>query len=171
MPGASKDKFEAESKHTVSPVTGQQVTAKGTVLCHISVNGKTVVDAVISMDMQQDAILSLPTLEALGCDLTVAGHQLLCAKTKPAYSSSSAAAQPHTYEVQLLKDEVIPSSSQKVVYCLLLGAPADGRNLMIAATGESDIDLQVEMVNSLAETNSRHAYIRLLNATADDVTV
>jgi hypothetical protein len=54
---------------------------------------------------------------------------------------AASAAQPHTYKVQLLKDEVIPSNSQKVVHCLILGAPADGRNLMIAATGESDIDL------------------------------
>jgi hypothetical protein len=46
-------------------VTGQQVTAKGPVFCHFSVDGKTVVDAVIAMEMQQDAILSLPTLEAL----------------------------------------------------------------------------------------------------------
>jgi hypothetical protein len=171
LPGAVRDEFEAESKHTVSTVTGQQVTAKGPVLCHISVNGKTVVDAVIAMEMQQEAILSLPTLEALGCDLTVAGQPLLCAQTKPAYSSSGTAAQPHTYKVQLLKDEVIPSNSQKVVHCLILGAPADGRNLMIAATGESDIDLQVEVANSLAQANSTHTYIRLLNATADDVIV
>jgi hypothetical protein len=171
LPGAVRDEFEAESKHTVSTVTGQQVTAKGPVLCHISVNGKTVVDAVIAMEMQQEAILSLPTLEALGCDLTVAGQPLLCAQAKPAYSSSGTATQPHTYKVQLLKDEVIPSNSQKVVHCLILKAPADGRDLMIAATGESEIDLQVEVANSLAQANSTHTYIRLLNATADDVIV
>jgi hypothetical protein len=150
LPGAVKDEFETESKHTVSTVTGQQVTAKGQVLCHISVNGEAVVDAVIAMEMQQEAILSLPTLEALGCDLTVAGQPLVCVQAKPVYSSSGSAVQPHTYKVQLLKDEVIPSNSQKVVHCLILGAPADERNLIIAATGESDIDLQVEVANSLA---------------------
>jgi hypothetical protein len=102
---------------------------------------KTVVDAIIAMEMQQEAISNLPSLEALNCDLTVAGQPLLCSQTKPAYSSSSSAAQPHTYKVQLLKNEVIPFSSQKVVHCLILGAPADGRNLIVAATGESEIDL------------------------------
>jgi hypothetical protein len=105
LPNAVKEAFEAESKQTVSTVT-ERVTAKGPVLCRITVNSKTVVDTLITIEMQQNSIFGLPTLEVLGCNLTVVGY-------KPAYSSGVTAAQPDKYKVQLLKDEVIPSNSQK----------------------------------------------------------
>jgi hypothetical protein len=76
LPEVIRAAFQDQA-YTVTTVSGERVSSKGPVMCNIMVGGRVVTDAVIAMQMEPDAILSLPTLAALGGQVTVAGVELL----------------------------------------------------------------------------------------------
>lgn len=70
LPEVIRAAFQDQA-YTVTTVSGERVSSKGPVMCNIMVGGRVVTDAVIAMQMEPDAILSLPTLAALGGQVTV----------------------------------------------------------------------------------------------------
>ena len=98
---------------------------KGPVLCNIMVAGRVVTDAVIAMQMEPEAILSLPTLAALGGQVTVAGIELLPVSRLSHDTSVRQVRAPRMLRVTVKQDEVIPAKSQKVVPCQIQGRYLD----------------------------------------------
>ena len=65
LPHVIRAAFQDQA-YTVTTVSGERVSSKGPVMCNIMVGGRVVTEAVIAMQMEPDAILSLLTLAALG---------------------------------------------------------------------------------------------------------
>jgi predicted aspartyl protease len=116
---------------TVTTVSGEQVSTKGPVLCKISILGREVTDVVIAMHMESEAILSLPTLAAMGGEVKLGGVNLL------PVSSIRLVRNQRVFKVTVDKCEVIPARSQKVVSCRIQsrGQPVE-QALIVEGTDE-----------------------------------
>lgn len=71
----------SERRRKLVTVSGEEVTALGPVLCHLSINGRTVLEAVCAAPFPEAAVLGVPALTALGCNMTVAGIDVLSKRT------------------------------------------------------------------------------------------
>ena len=152
--------------HTITTVSGEKVPAKGPVLCNISIAGRVVMDAVIAMEMVPEAILSLPTLNALGCHLTVAGVELLPVSNDQAVRRIQSS---RVYRVTVAADEVIPACTEKEVLCHIQGRPV-GSALVVEGVSLPTGDAVV-VARSVADAQGGRTPVRLMNRTESDIRV
>jgi hypothetical protein len=151
---------------TVTTVSGEQVSTKGPVLCKISILGREVTDVVIAMHMESEAILSLPTLAAMGGEVKLGGVNLLPA------SSIRLVRNQRVFKVTVDKCEVIPARSQKVVSCRIRsrGQPVE-QALIVEGTDECRQLKAFQVAHSVAKGSVGRTLVRLLNPTDKDVKV
>jgi hypothetical protein len=151
---------------TVTTVSGEQVSTKGPVLCKISILGREVTDVVIAMHMESEAILSLPTLAAMGGEVKLGGVNLLPA------SSIRLVLNQRVFKVTVDKCEVIPARSQKVVSCRIRsrGQPVE-QALIVEGTDECRQLKAFQVAHSVAKGSVGRTQVRLLNPTDKDVKV
>ncbi len=159
LPRAIRAAFQDQA-HTVTTVSGERVATKGPVLCNVAVAGRVVIDAVIAMQMEPEAILSLPTLRALGGQVTVAGVELLPTTSSSPIRQLQAS---RVFRVTVDRNDVIPPRSQMVVPCRIKGEPS-GQTLVIEGTDQRKRNT-FQVAHSVVKSGSKRTQVRLLNPT------
>ena len=103
-----RQRFES-SKRKLVTASGEEVEALGPVLCSISVQNRTVTDKIYAAPFPEAAILGMTTLVALGCQVTVAGVDVVKASTNTAVRSLC---KPRVPRVTAVNDVTVPAQSE-----------------------------------------------------------
>jgi transposase InsO family protein/predicted aspartyl protease len=150
-----------EQEANVETVGGTTV-AKGRVRCSITINGRTVVDSVLVMDVDMDGILGLSTMAALGCRVDLAGLNLLDSEgVETKKSDGERRAGPQVCHLTATKKVRVPARSEKMVPCAL-----DGEVIMgdwLVGGDDPDDGLGLRVVRSVTCGNARKAQVHLVN--------
>jgi transposase InsO family protein len=163
LPEVIRAAFQDQA-YTVTTVSGERVSSKGPVMCNIMVGGRVVTDAVIAMQMEPDAILSLPTLAALGGQVTVAGVELL-----PVNPSIRNITGSRVLKVRADGPNIIPARSEKVIPCRIQGN-RDAQTLVIEGAEGTEVG-SFQIAHSITEGKDGRTQVRLLNPTDTDIKV
>ena len=75
LPKTLRSAFQDKSTR-LQLADGQRLHAQGSVLCNVCVDDKTILEAVYAAPIEDEAILGLDTLRALGLNLSKAGVSL-----------------------------------------------------------------------------------------------
>ena len=108
LPTTVRQRFESNKRKLVT-ASGEEVEALGPVLRSISVQNRTVTDTVYAASFPGAAIMGITTLVALGCQVTVAGVDVVKASTNTAVRSSY---KPRVHRVTAVNDVTVPTQSE-----------------------------------------------------------
>jgi predicted aspartyl protease len=150
-----------EQEADVETVGGTAV-AKGRVRCNITINGRTVVDSMLVMDVDMDGVLGLSTMAALGCRIDLAG--LTCwtqSGVETSKSDSERRAGPRVCHLTATKKVRVPARSERMVSCALDGEVTTGDWLV--GGDDPDDGLGLRVVRSVTCGNARKAQVHLVN--------
>lgn len=144
------------------------MAAQGPVFCNITVNNKTVVDAVYAANISDKAILGRSTMQALGYKLTIAGESVEESASGAPSSTVSAARR-----VTVSRTLQIPARSEAVLPCKVHG-PNKQEDLLLSAEssecfGSRTGELQV--ARTLVTTSNGKCMVRVLNLSDEPQTL
>ena len=108
LPTTVRQRFES-SKRKLVTASGEEVEALGPVLCSISVQNRTVTDTVYAAPFPEAAIMGMTTLVALGCQVAVAGVDVVKASTSTAVRSLY---KPRVHRVTAVNGVTVPAQSE-----------------------------------------------------------
>ena len=115
--------------HILKMGNGEEVVAKGPVLCNITVRWRTVLEAICAMDITEEAILGMPAIDALGFQMSVACLELL--PTQHSHRISSIITS-RVWRVTAATDVVIPPRSEAVISGCFEAKPVDSQFIIEA---------------------------------------
>ena len=117
LPTTVRQRFES-SKRKLVTASGEEVEALGPVLCSISVQNRTITDTIYAAPFPEAAIMGMTSLIALGCQVTVAGVDVVKASTNTAVRSLCT---PRVHRVTAVNDVTIPAQSEMLLVGLIHG--------------------------------------------------
>jgi hypothetical protein len=91
---------------------GKLTTAPSPVLCEVEVHGRTILEPFCILPEMEDAILGMPALHSLGCDITVAGKKVFTAETR---ADIRRVRPERMVQIKIVEDVEIPAKSERVV--------------------------------------------------------
>ena len=124
LPTTVRQRFESNKRKLVT-ASGEEVEALGPVLCSISVQNRTVTDTVYAAPFPEAAIMGITTLVALGCQVTVAGVDVVKASTNTAVRSFY---KPRVHRVTAVNDVTVPAQSEILLVGQIQHRPGRSRD-------------------------------------------
>ena len=124
LPTTVRQRFESNKRKLVT-ASGEEVEALGPVLCSISVQNRTVTDTVYAAPFPEAAIMGITTLVALGCQVTVAGVDVVKASTNTAVQSLY---KPRVHRVTAVNDVTVPAQSEILLVGQIQHRPGRSRD-------------------------------------------
>jgi hypothetical protein len=140
------------------------VVAKGRVQCSITINGRTIVESVLVMDIDMDGILGLSSMAALGCRVELAGLDMLStSQAQVDVNRGRRPAKSHICHLVAKRTIRVPARCEKMVPCELDEVSGEGDWLV--GSDEQDNDLELQVVRSVTGGKSPKTQVRLVNPT------
>ena len=124
LPTTVRQRFES-SKRKLVTASEEEVEALGPVLCSINVQNRTVTDTIYAAPFPEAAILGITTLVALGCQVTVAGVDVVKASTNTAVRSLY---KPRVHRVTAVNDVTVPAQSEILLVGQIQHRPGRSRD-------------------------------------------
>jgi hypothetical protein len=161
LPRAVRDTGTGEGPD-VGTIGGTAV-AKDRVACNITVNGRTIVESVLVMDIDMDGILGFPSMAALGCRLDVAGLSLLdTSHARTSVKRVERPVKPRICHLVANKTVRVPARSEKMVPCTLDGVTEC--DWLVGNDGPGD-GLGWQVMHSVTSGKAPNTQVRLINPT------
>ena len=165
FPKALRIAFQDNSR-VLKMANGEEVVAKGPVLCNITVRGRTVLEAICAMNITEEAILGMPAMDALGFQMSVAGLELLPTQHPHRIRSIRTS---RVWRVTAATDVVIPPRSEAVMAGCFEGKPVGSQFIIEAYELQSPDSL---IVGRTVSGNSQgRTPVRIFNPSDREVTV
>ncbi len=162
LPKTLRSAFQDKSTR-LQLADGQPLHAQGPVLCNLTIGDKTVVEAVYVAPVEDEAILGLDTLRALGLNLSLAGVSV------EGRAHVRRVTAPCVRRVKVSRDYIIPARSEMTVQGQLEG-PQLKHCALVSAGGAEKCD-KIMIGKCLVQSNTNVCPVRLLNLSEEDITL
>ena len=162
LPKTPRSAFQGKSTR-LQLADGQPLHAQGPVLCNLSIGDKTVVEAVYVAPVEDEAILGLDTLRALGLNLSIAGVSVegrapVCQVTAPC-----------VHRVKVSKDYIIPARSEISVHGQLEGPQL--KHCALVSAGSAEVCDKLMVGKCLTQSDENVCPVRFMNLSEEDITL
>jgi hypothetical protein len=151
-------------QHADVDTIGGIAIARDRATCSITINGRTIVESVLVMDIDMDGILGLSSMAALGCRVELAGLNML--STSQAWvdvNRGKRLAKSRICHLVAKQTIRVPARCEKMVPCEL-DEVSEGCDWLVGGD-EQDDDLQLRVVRSVTGGKSPKTQVRLVNPT------
>jgi hypothetical protein len=159
FPKTTRNSFQNQTAQ-LQLADGQSLAALGPVMCQVTVGEKTVLDTIYVAAIEDEAILGLGTLNALGFQLSVADVQLgpsNCTKKSTSIQLR---------KVTLKEDCIIPARSEVVAAGYVDGG--NNETLMIGPREGKPMSDGLLVARSLVQNRKGSCPVRVMNSTDKD---
>ena len=162
LPKTLRSTFQDKSTR-LQLADGQPLHAQGPVLCNLTMGDKTVLEAAYVAPVEDEAILGLDTLRALGLNLSIAGVSV------EGRAPVRRVTAPCVRLVKVSKDYIIPARSEMTVHGQLEG-PQLKHCALVSAGGAEECD-KIMVDKCLVQSNKNVCPIRLMNLSEEDISL
>ena len=126
LPRQLRSQFESR-EHTLITANGAPKTAKGPLLCTLTIAGRSILEPVCAMEGGPPSILSMPALLAFGFHMTVAGVEVTSVPTRQAVRRLLTS---HVLRVSLAENLELSPRTRKTILAQIDGNVSKGDWLM-----------------------------------------
>ena len=165
LPTTVRQRFES-SKRKLVTASGEEVEALGPVLCSISVQNRTVTDTVYAAPFPEAAIMGMTTLVALGCQVTVAGVDVVKASTSTAVRSLCA---PRVHRVTAVNDVTIPAQSEMLLVGQIHGQVKPDVTYLVEPDGSESLPPNMIVARTLVKPESGRCLVQVCNLSTNEI--
>ena len=165
LPTTVRQRFES-SKRKLVTASGEEVEALGPVLCSISVQNRTVTDTVYAAPFPEAAILGITTLVALGCQVTVAGVDVVKASTSTAVRSLCT---PRVHRVTAVNDVTIPAQSEILLVGQIHGQVKPDVTYLVEPDGSESLPPNMIVARTLVKPESGRCLVQVCNLSTNEI--
>ena len=141
----------------------QPLHAQSPILCNVCVGDNTVLEAVYAAPIEDEAILGLDTLRALGLNLSVAGVSVEGRAPVRRFTA------PCVRHVKLSKECIIPARSEVTVHGQLEGPQL--KHCALVSAGSKEVCGKLMVGKCLVQSGKNVCPVRLMNLSEEDITL
>ena len=166
LPRVTRAAFNGK-EGTLITASGERVPVRGPVPCKITVAGRTVLESVYATPFPEAAILGMPALAELGCNVTIAGMEVVPTKTRSIMQRLT------TWRVRRVvaaEDVVIPARSEVMLPGKVHG-PVTNEELVLEPDREANSVQQIVVIRSVAHMQKGLCPVRICNPTDSEKVV
>ena len=166
LPRVTRAAFNGK-EGTLITASGERVPVRGPVPCKITVAGRTVLESVYATPFPEAAILGMPALAELGCNVTIAGMEVVPTKTRSIMQRLT------TWRVRRVvaaEDVVIPARSEVMLPGKVHG-PVTNEELVLEPDREANSVKQIVVIRSVAHMQKGLCPVRICNPTDSEKVV
>ena len=152
---------------TLITASGERVPVRGPVPCRITVAGRTVLEAVYATPFPETAILGMPALAGLGCNITVAGIEVVPTKERSIMQRLT------TWRVRRVvaaEDAIVPARSEILLPGKVQG-PVTNEELILEPDRAANNVKQIVVIRSVAHMQKGLCPVRICNPTDSEKVV
>ena len=165
LPTTLRQQFES-SKRKLVTASGEEVEALGPVLCSISVQNRTVTDTIYAAPFPEAAIMGMTTLVALGCQVTVAGVDVVKASTSTAVRSLCT---PRVHRVTAVSDVTIPAQSKMLLVSQIHGRVKPDVTYLVEPDGSESLPPNMIVARTLVKPESGRCLVQVCNLSTENI--
>ena len=165
LPTTVRQRFESNKRIFVT-ASGEEVEALGPVLCSISVQNRTVTDTVYAAPFPEATIMGMTTLVALGCQVTVAGVDVVKASTSTAVRSLCT---PRVHRVTAVNDVTILAQSEMLLVGQIHGQVKPDVTYLIEPDGSESLPPNMIMARTLVKPESVRCLVKVCNLSTNEI--
>jgi transposase InsO family protein/predicted aspartyl protease len=167
LPRAKQLAFRTRSRN-LWMADGKLTTAPGPVLCEVEVHGRTILEPFCVLPEMEDAILGMPALHSLGCDITVAGRKVFTAETR---ADIRRVRPERIARIKIVEDVEIPARSERVVSGEVDSWVKGDTVMVTPESNAGSFSDNLLVARSISEVTVGRVSVRLCNTSERPVTI